>query len=153
MVIGPSRPSKKALLMCAIHGNEKVSTSVGMLMIQALLDMVKGNSVLSHHLRVQECWKDSECSDSVYQTKALQLFQDCEIYFIPAASPDSYESNTRWVDGVNPNRYPLSPCLNFLSPLFPLFSLAPLLLLFFPSSFFGFIFGGQQVFFPFLFFV
>lgn len=69
----------RVLITACIHGNEPLSTSVTMWYI--------GNLLKSYH-----------SNDEV-----KEILNSRELYFIPVVSPDSYP-NSRFVDGVDPNR-------------------------------------------------
>jgi len=69
----------KVLITACLHGNEPLSSSTTMWYIGSLLDGYG---------------KDE---------KITFLLDNRDIYFVPVVSPDSYP-NSRWVDGVDPNR-------------------------------------------------
>lgn len=86
----------KVLITACIHGNEKIANATVMGMIGKLL------------------------SDYGRDEKVTKLVSSRDIYWIPVVSPDSYISDSRHVDGVDPNRnfpYPGNPNVNSVPPI------------------------------------
>ena len=75
------------LYTSCIHGNEPLAAGITMAYIGTLLDQYNKNKELT------------------------EIVNTRDLYFVPVVSPDSYP-NTRYVDGVDPNR-------DFSSPKFP----------------------------------
>ncbi len=72
-------PKKRVLILSCIHGNETWATGILMAYFGTLL------------------------SEYGKEQNATEILNTREIWFVPSASPDSYEK-TREVDGVDPNR-------------------------------------------------
>lgn len=78
--LGDKENKPKLLVTAATHGDELITTEVLFTLLLELLEGLPTNSRFS------------------------KILANCDLYFIPVVSPDSFENRERYVQGIDPNR-------------------------------------------------
>lgn len=91
-----NKTGPKVMITACIHGNEKIANAVVMGIIGKML------------------------TDYGHDETVTKLIKSRDVYWVPIVSPDSFIADSRYVDGIDPNRnfpYPGKPDVNSIPPI------------------------------------